>query len=74
MCSGGLISGNTMLTAGHCIFANGAWAYDLKFHPGANGAKLPFGSVGYVWCVGLLVWEGGGMRTNWGCRCHLGAC
>lgn len=43
--SGHLISNDTVLTAGHCIYskADGGWATSVAVYPGYNGKTAPFG-------------------------------
>ncbi|MCA0176824.1 MAG: trypsin-like serine protease [Proteobacteria bacterium] len=46
ICSGWLIGSNTVMTAGHCVHSGGsggAWSTNVKFYPGRNGSKSPFG-------------------------------
>ncbi|MEL7129618.1 MAG: serine protease, partial [Pseudomonadota bacterium] len=46
--TGCLVSPNTVLTAGHCVYMHGenkGWASEIEVFPGANGASRPFGSV-----------------------------
>ncbi len=47
-CTGTLIDANTVLTAGHCVHdgLTGAagWSTSVKFTPGAEGNRAPFGS------------------------------
>ncbi|WP_298607892.1 trypsin-like serine protease [uncultured Thiothrix sp.] len=48
LCSGALISADTVLTAGHCVHSggsSGAWApiEDISVYPGASGTSFPYG-------------------------------
>ena len=42
-CTGALIGRDMVLTAGHCLYADGSWLKAVTFIPGANGDKVPFG-------------------------------
>jgi len=45
-CTGWLISADTVATAGHCVHSGGSdgvWSDDVKFYPGRDGSKTPFG-------------------------------
>lgn len=44
-CSGWMISADTLVTAGHCVYNRSAkdWYSGLKFYPGANGSSKPYG-------------------------------
>lgn len=49
LCTGWMISRNTVATAGHCVHtggSNGAWRdrTTMRFWPGRNGTAAPFGS------------------------------
>lgn len=44
MCTGWMIGNNTVATAGHCVFDNGAWASNVRVYPGRNGNSTPYGS------------------------------
>lgn len=46
-CSGTALdtpSGSIVLTAGHCVLEDGAWAYDLIFVPAYDHGERPFGA------------------------------
>lgn len=58
-CSGFLINRDTVVTAGHCVYWNGAWATNYTVTPGRNGPSYkPFGT-----CTGTSadVWS----NTTW---------
>lgn len=44
-CTGWLVSSDTLVTAGHCIYNDNGWNFDLEYSPGANGAKRPYGTA-----------------------------
>jgi glutamyl endopeptidase len=48
ICTGNLIGKNTVLTAGHCVHAGDgkstSWSTNVRFYPGRNGSKSPYGS------------------------------
>ncbi|MGO3605743.1 MAG: trypsin-like serine protease [Pseudolactococcus laudensis] len=46
-CSGNLVSSDTILTAGHCIYDEtlGGWATSIAVYPARNGFSSPFGKV-----------------------------
>ncbi|UXM93257.1 trypsin-like serine peptidase [Paenarthrobacter sp. JL.01a] len=51
ICSGALISADTVLTAGHCVHEGGTgstadYSWGVKVAPGRNGATDPYGSCG----------------------------
>ncbi|MXR53025.1 trypsin-like serine protease [Halovenus sp. WSH3] len=47
-CSATVVEGNHVITAGHCVYTDGAWAFDsgysdtIEFIPGRNGGERPF--------------------------------
>jgi glutamyl endopeptidase len=43
-CTGWLINANTVATAGHCVYDNGAWSSNVRVYPGRNGSSTPYGS------------------------------
>ena len=46
-CTGWMISKDTLLTAGHCVYSGGAggtWYGGLQFKPGSNGGTAPYGT------------------------------
>lgn len=42
--TGFLISERCIITAGHCVFADGNWAKEIRVIPGAKGEGEPYGS------------------------------
>lgn len=47
LCTGALISADTVLTAGHCLHSgtvDGKWYTDFVIYPGRNGGVSPYGS------------------------------
>lgn len=47
LCTGALISADTVLTAGHCVHSgtkHGSWYADFVIYPGRNSGAQPFGS------------------------------
>ena len=43
-CTGWMINANTVATAGHCVYDNGAWSSNVRVYPGRNGSSTPYGS------------------------------
>ncbi|MBB1569956.1 trypsin-like serine peptidase [Arachnia rubra] len=44
-CTGWLVSPDTLVTAGHCIYNDDGWNFDLEYSSGANGAERPYGTA-----------------------------
>ena len=46
VCTGWLISKDTVVTAGHCVHEGGGgdWSRDMRFYPAFNAGSAPFGS------------------------------
>lgn len=44
-CTGWLVSPDTLVTAGHCIYDDDGWNFDLEYSPGANGDSRPYGTA-----------------------------
>lgn len=44
-CTGWLVSPDTVVTAGHCVYNEGNWIHGLEFSPGANGSERPYGTA-----------------------------
>lgn len=44
-CTGWLVSADTLVTAGHCIYGKNGWNFDLEYSPGANEAERPYGTA-----------------------------
>jgi glutamyl endopeptidase len=43
-CTGWLISGDTVMTAGHCVFDDGDWVSGISVVPARNGSSRPYGT------------------------------
>jgi len=59
VCSGAMISSDTVLTAGHCVHdgtRSGDWFTDFKVFPGRNTGLKPFGSCGVKKVFALKGW------------------
>ena len=54
-CSGAMVSPDTVLTAGHCVF-DGGWSRSVIVLPGRNGVNQPFGSCNAVNLFTLRAW------------------
>lgn len=55
-CTGWMINANTVATAGHCVFDNGAWSTNVVVYPGRNGSSTPYGSCGYTRLYSVTGW------------------
>ncbi|MDO5092447.1 MAG: trypsin-like serine protease [Propionibacteriaceae bacterium] len=44
-CTGWLVSPDTLVTAGHCIYDDNGWNFNLEYSPGANGSERPYGTA-----------------------------
>jgi glutamyl endopeptidase len=55
-CTGWLINANTVATAGHCLYDNGAWSTNVVVYPGRNGSSTPYGSCGYTRLYSVSGW------------------
>ena len=59
ICTGWLISPNTVATAGHCVHTggpNGSFSTNVVFYPGRDGATSPFGSCAATTLFTVLGW------------------
>ncbi len=59
LCSGAMISSDTVLTAGHCVHKGtrtGDWFTNFKVYPGRNTGLKPFGSCGVKKVFALKGW------------------
>lgn len=56
--SGNLISNNTIITAGHCVYDKGygGWASKIEVYAGRNGSYSPFGKVSSKTLYTLKKW------------------
>jgi V8-like Glu-specific endopeptidase len=62
-CSGALVGPRHLLTAGHCIYGNGAWYADRKVGLGMKGVgNFPNGLKNHAWYFSVVGW------TDWGDR------
>lgn len=69
-CTGFLVSPDTVVTAGHCVFdryGDQTWNWDLQYSPGANGAQRPFGTAKatQIWSDTAFV-NHADVRLDWG--------
>ena len=68
-CSGWMVSADTLVTAGHCLYNRGgkAWYTNLKFFPGANGNVRPYGfaTATQLW-TDVNYTRSGDTRQDWG--------
>ena len=55
-CTGAMVSADTVLTAGHCVFSNGAWHGEFVIYPARNGGVKPFGRCGAKMLYALRGW------------------
>jgi glutamyl endopeptidase len=59
-CTGALIDADTVLTAGHCVHdgygTEQGWSTRVRFVPGAEGNRAPFGSCGARELLALPGW------------------
>lgn len=67
-CSGAIIDGYHVLTAGHCVYSHdhGGWATSVRVVPGLDGDKMPYN---YAWATRLRSYAGwtedGDHRHDW---------
>ncbi|GHU61929.1 hypothetical protein FACS189418_2410 [Clostridia bacterium] len=56
--TGNMISKNTVLTAGHCIYkaSFGGWAKKVTVYPGYNGRTAPYGSASSTQLLSVSGW------------------
>ncbi|MER0203891.1 MAG: protease [Nitrosomonas sp.] len=67
LCTGTLISADTVLTAGHCIHSgtvDGKWYTDFTIYPGRNSGAQPFGSCTGKKLYALNGWVNAGSSTE----------
>ncbi|ABX04294.1 MAG TPA: serine protease [Herpetosiphon sp.] len=60
ICTGWLISANTVATAGHCLWSNNAWVTNVKFYPGRNGTSNPYGGCNATKLFTVSQWQTSG--------------
>lgn len=61
LCSGVMISKDTVLTAGHCLHGGtelGEWYQEFSVYPGKNNLSTPFGECAAKKAFALLGWTG----------------
>lgn len=67
-CTGTLIDADTVLTAGHCVHdgltGSDGWSSSVKFTPGAEGNRAPFGSCRSRELLTLPGWYAGGREAH----------
>jgi glutamyl endopeptidase len=84
ICTAWLIGKDTVATAGHCVFGNGAiaggarvWSTNVRFYAGRNGALSPYGVCSARRLYSVVGWTGGGgdERYDYGAiklNCNVG--
>ena len=67
-CTGWLVSADTLVTAGHCIYdEEGGWDFDLEYSPGANGTERPYGTSKAAALWTDVSWaNGNNSKQDWG--------
>lgn len=55
-CTGWMFGPDLLVTAGHCVYDNGAWSTNVRVYPGQNGASTPYGSCGYRRLYSVVGW------------------
>ena len=70
LCSGALVSPDTVLTAGHCVHQGngGEWGSNYTIYPGADGIESPYGS-----CSGAVLYTVSGWAERGDERFDFGA-
>jgi glutamyl endopeptidase len=67
ICTGWLISSNTVATAGHCVHTggpNGSWSTNVVFYPGRNGPASPYGSCTATRLFSVAGWIDSSLETS----------
>ncbi|WP_157267291.1 trypsin-like serine peptidase [Azohydromonas aeria] len=66
LCTGFLISKDTVVTAGHCVHegARGNWSREVKFTPALNGGSAPYGSCSARRLYAVAQWTEQGSETH----------
>lgn len=61
LCTGFMISTNTVATGGHCLYgdygAGPVWATNIRVYPGQSGPYQPYGSCGARWISVSSPWQ-----------------
>lgn len=67
-CTGTFIGPDAMLTAGHCLWHEGAWVKHIRVVPGKDEDAEPFGSVYATdwWVPDAYIASSGGEDFDWG--------
>jgi glutamyl endopeptidase len=67
-CTGTFIGPDAMLTAGHCLWHEGAWVKHIRVVPGKDEDAEPFGSIYATdwWVPDAYIASNGGEDFDWG--------
>lgn len=61
LCTGFMISSNTVATGGHCLYgdygAGHVWATNILVYPGQSGPYQPYGNCGAKWAAVASPWQ-----------------
>jgi glutamyl endopeptidase len=67
-CSGWMIDGNTVATAGHCVHtggSSGSWMNNVTVYPGYNGTQPPHAPYGSCMATNLFAPDGWTINRDW---------